>query len=172
MDLTRKVEALERRLGRLEDIESIKQLRWDYSRACDDNHNSFRLVPMFVPDAEIVFHPPFSGVVRGHDALKDMFDHNAERNGITWTLHYYLQPLITVHEDQLTADATWYLWELAKMPNHKGEEEPVWVAGEYFDSYVKDEGRWKFKRIEIKLRLLSPYQDGWVKNMIRKVHPK
>jgi SnoaL-like domain len=172
MELAKRVEILERRLRRLEVIEAIKQLRWDYSRACDDNHNSARLIPMFTEDAALVLNPPFSGTIRGHAALKDMFDHNAERNGITWTLHYYLQPLITVADDCLSAEGTWYLWELAKMPDANRREEPVWVAGEYFDRYVAEDGQWKFKRIEVNVRLLSPYQDGWVKNMIRTVLPK
>jgi hypothetical protein len=47
----------------------------------------------------------------------------------------------------------------------------VWVAGEYFDDYVKQDGRWKFQRIDVHVRLLCPYQDGWVKTMVRGVPP-
>lgn len=171
MSLEQRVAILEREVRRLKDIEAIKQLRWDYSRACDDDHNPDRLVPMFTPDAVIVLNPPFSGEVRGHSALREMFANNARVNGITWTLHYYLQPIIQVADDGHAAKATWYLWELAKMPDAKGVEEPVWVAGEYFDDYVKEEGVWKFSRIDVHVRLLSPYQDGWVKTMVRGVHP-
>lgn len=172
MSLEQRVAVLEQEVRRLKDVEAIKQLRWDYSRACDDNHNPDRLVPMFTADGRIVLHPPFSGEVRGHAALREMFANNARVNGITWTLHYYLQPLIQVAEDGHTAKATWYLWELAKMPDQDGVEEPVWVAGEYFDEYVKENGRWKFSLIDVHIRLLSPYRDGWVKTMVRGVHPR
>jgi hypothetical protein len=171
MSLEQRLAILEQEVRRLKDIEAIKQLRWDYSRACDDNHNPDRLVPMFTTDASIVLNPPFSGEVRGHAALREMFANNARVNGITWTLHYYLQPIIAVANDGRTAKATWYLWELAKMPDATGKEEPVWVAGEYFDDYVKEDGRWKFQHIDVNVRLLSPYQDGWVKTMVRGVHP-
>jgi hypothetical protein len=171
MSMEQRLAILEQEVRRLKDIEAIKQLRWEYSRACDDDHNPDRLVPMFAADACIVLNPPFSGEVRGHAALREMFANNARINGITWTLHYYLQPLITVADDGRSAKATWYLWELAKMPDAAGGEEPVWVAGEYFDDYVKQDGLWKFQRIDVHVRLLSPYQDGWVKTMVRGVHP-
>lgn len=154
----------------MEAIEEIKQLRWEYSRACDDSHNADRLVPMFVEDGEIVLNPPFLGTIKGHAALRDMFRNNPVRNGITWTFHYYLQPLIDIHSDHLTAHANWYLWELAKMPDAQGNEEAVWVAGEYEDTYVKEDGRWKFSRIVVNVRVLSPYSDGWAKTMIRGVN--
>lgn len=166
----KRLSSLEEKLERIEAIEEIKQLRWEYSRACDDNHNADRLVPMFAEDAEIVLNPPFSGTIKGHVALREMFQNNPVRNGITWTFHYYLQPLITIHADQVTADASWYLWELAKMPNDQGVEEAVWVTGEYEDTYVKEDGRWKFTRIVVNVRVLSPYSDGWAKTMIRGVN--
>ena len=172
MTVEERLAALEAEVGQLRDIESIKQLRWDYSRACDDDHNADWLVPMFTEQAEIVLNEPFSGTVKGHADLREMFENNAEVNGITWTLHYYLQPLIKIAPDGLTATGNWYLWELAVMPDEEGKEEAVWVAGEYLDEYVKEDGRWKFSRIDVNVNLLSPYSDGWVKTRIRGVHPQ
>ena len=156
----------------MRDIEAIKQLRWDYSRACDDDHNAERLIPMFVEDAEIVLNEPFNGTVTGHAALREMFKNNAAVNGITWTLHYYLQPLIQIAADGRSASGNWYLWELAKMPDAVGNEEPVWIAGEYVDTYAKEDDRWKFTRIEVNINLMSPYSEGWVQTRIRGVHPR
>lgn len=170
MSMEARLTALEVEVTRLRDIETIKQLRWDYSRACDDNHNPDWLIPMFTENAEIVLNKPFSGTVSGHAALREMFENNAEVNGITWTLHYYLQPLIKVAPDGVTATGNWYLWELAVMPDADGNEEAVWVAGEYLDDYVKEEGVWKFSRIDVNVNLLSPYSEGWVKTRIRGVH--
>lgn len=66
---------------------------------------------------------------------------------------------------------SWYLWEALNMPRlgTKNEEETVWAAGEYFDDYIKVEGVWKFKRIEVHIKTLSPYSDGWAKTRIRPV---
>ncbi len=170
LSVEKRLATLEREVGELRDIEAIKQLRWDYSRACDDDHNADWLIPMFTETGEIILNEPFSGTVKGHADLRQMFENNAEVNGITWTLHYYLQPLIKIADNGLTATGNWYLWELAVMPNDQGKEEPIWVAGEYLDEYVKEDDRWKFSRIEVNINLLSPYSDGWVKNRVRGVH--
>lgn len=171
--MTAKLEArviqLEQEIIRLKDIEAIKQLRWRYSRACDDDNNVAVLLPMFAEDAEIVLNPPFSGVHKGHAALEAMFRDNARVNGVRWTTHYYLQPLITVHDDGSTADGSWYLWEPATMDFPDAENEGVWLAGEYFDRYRKIDDEWKFTRIEINIRLLASYEKGWAESPIRKI---
>src|SRR3546814_14434388 len=78
---------------------------------------------MFTQDAEIVLNPPFSGVHKGHEALERMYRDNARVNGVRWTTHYYLQPIIAIAEDGCTAEASWYLWEPATMdfPDAKNE---------------------------------------------------
>lgn len=167
--LEERVAQLEREITRLKDIEAIKQLRWRYSRACDDDHNADVLVPMFTEDAEIVLNPPFSGTHKGHAALEFMFRNNVRLNGVRWTNHYYLQPLITVANDGLTAEASWYLWEMATMDFPDAKNEGVWLAGEYFDRYAKVDGEWKFTRIEVNIRLMAPYDKGWAQSPIRQI---
>ncbi len=164
-----KIARLEREIVRLNDIEQIKQLRWRYSRACDDDNNVELLMPMFTQDAEIVLNPPFSGVHKGHEALERMYRDNARVNGVRWTTHYYLQPIIAIAEDGCTAEASWYLWEPATMDFPDAKNEGVWLAGEYFDRYAKEDGVWKFTRIEINIRLMAPYDKGWAESPIRQM---
>lgn len=164
-----RIAQLEREIIRLKDIEAIKQLRWRYSRACDDDNNVSLLLPMFAEDGEIVLNPPFSGTYQGHAALEAMFRDNARVNGVRWTTHYYLQPIIEVHADGLTAEASWYLWEPATMDFPDASNEGVWLAGEYFDQYRKTGNDWKFTRIEINIRMMASYEKGWAENPIRQV---
>ena len=42
--------ALERRITRLEDLESIKQLKALYCEICDDDHNPDRITSIFTED--------------------------------------------------------------------------------------------------------------------------
>ncbi|EJU15012.1 MULTISPECIES: nuclear transport factor 2 family protein [unclassified Sphingomonas] len=162
-----RIAELERKIERLDDIEAIKRLRWRYSRACDDDNNVDLLLPMFTEDAEVVLNPPFSGAHKGHAALEAMYRDNARVNGVRWTTHYYLQPLINVSGDGQTAEASWYLWEPATMDFPDASNEGVWLAGEYFDRYCKIDGEWKFTRIEINIRLMASYDKGWADGPIR-----
>ena len=167
-ELEQRTARLEREIVRLNDVEAIKQLRWRYSRACDDDNNLALLMPMFTQDAEVVLKPPFSGVHKGHEALARMYRDNVRVNGVRWTTHYYLQPIITISEDGCIAEASWYLWEPATMDFPDAANEAVWLAGEYFDRYAKIDGEWKFTRIEINIRLMAPYEKGWAESPIRK----
>ena len=164
-----KIARLEREIVRLNDIEQIKQLRWRYSRACDDDNNVELLMPMFTQDAEIVLNPPFSGVHKGHEALERMYRDNARVNGVRWTTHYYLQPIIAIAEDGCTAEASWYLRKPTTKNFPDTKNEGVWLAGEYFDRYAKEDGVWKFTRIEINIRLMAPYDKGWAESPIRQM---
>lgn len=159
------------RICYLEDIEAIKKLRWAYSRACDDNHNPDRLIAMFTDDAIIDITEHFGTRVAGRDEIYNMFKNNPTVNGITWTWHYYLQPLIDIASNGQSAKANWYLWEMLNMSrrDRPDEEEAVWAAGEYEDDYVKQNGVWKFKKIVVHIKVLSPYADGWAKTRIRAV---
>src|SRR3546814_18066628 len=94
-----KIARLEREIVRLNDIEQIKQLRWRYSRACDDDNNVALLMPMFTQDAEIVPNTPFSGVHKGQEALERMYRDNTRVNGVSWTPPYYLQLNNAIAED-------------------------------------------------------------------------
>jgi hypothetical protein len=75
---------------------------------------------------------------------------------------------VEVAADGRTARDVCYLWEPAIRRNAQtGEHEAVWVGGIYEDEYVKEDGRWKIKKMKLKLELLSPYSDGWAKARIR-----
>jgi len=43
------------------------------------------------------------------------------------------------------------------------------VAGEYEDEYIKEDGKWKFRKIHWRLIFSTPYEDGWVKTPIMPV---
>lgn len=167
--MIKKLQSLERRITLLEDIEAIKRLRWVYSRGCDDKNNLDILMPLFTEDATITLNPPFSGRYQGKEELAKMYRNNAEVNGVGWTVHYYLQPVIDVAEDGLSAGASWYLWEPAMMRLDNPEQEAVIMAGLYKDEYKKIDGQWKISSIEINMSLLAKYKDGWEKQKIHGV---
>ena len=160
-DLEARLIAVERKLEKLDDIEAIKRLRAVYSRGCDANNDLEILMPLFTEDAVISLNKPFSGRYEGTEQLREMFVNNVKLNGVGWTVHFYLQPVIDVAEDGLTAKASWYLWETAMMRLDGPDQEAVWVAGFYNDEYRKVDGVWKFTSIEINMLLLAEFEKGW-----------
>ena len=63
--------ALEKRITRIEDIESIKQLKAAYCDICDDDHNPDRITGIFSEDG--IWEGDGFGKAEGHAAIRDLF---------------------------------------------------------------------------------------------------
>lgn len=150
------------RLQRLEDISAIKQLLSTYAQASDKNNDPVLMLPLFTEDGALDVGSGY-GRFQGREVLGAFFSGTASI--ISWSLHYNISPSIQIAEDGLTAAAFWYLWELANMPDAEtGEEVPVLIGGSYTSDLVKEsDGQWRFKEIRLKMEIMSPFYEGWVK---------
>lgn len=153
------------RLQRLEDIEAIKWMIVRYAQGADQNNNVDIMLPLFADDAVWDAGERF-GRYKGKQAIQDFL--KGSGSFIGWTLHYMVSPAIKIDDDGKTAQAFWYLWETANMPNQQtGETEAMWIGGTYDTELAKENGEWKFKTVNLKIKLLSPYTEGWGKKQIR-----
>lgn len=156
------LENLTARLQRLEDITAIEHLLVRYAKASDKNNDPELMLPLFTADGALDVGSGY-GRFQGREVLREFF---AGTSGIiSWSLHYNISPHIEIGPDGRTANAFWYLWELANMPDAKIEDEiPVWIGGSYTSDLVKEaDGQWRFKEIRLKMEIMSPYSEGWVK---------
>ncbi|MFC1534700.1 hypothetical protein ACFL7M_15210, partial [Thermodesulfobacteriota bacterium] len=44
-----------------------------------------------------------------------------------------------------------------------GEIKALWGQGHYENEYIKEDGKWKFKKFVLWGNYRTPYEDGWVK---------
>src|SRR3990172_2193552 len=136
------LESLAKRIQRLEDIEAIKYLLVLYAQGSDKKNDPDIMVPLFTEDGVFDIGTGY-GTYVGHDVIRKFLE--GAPNIIKWSLHYMISPLIEVADDGQTAKVFCYLWELANMPNSKGELEPVLIGGTYNNDAVKlPNGEWKF----------------------------
>lgn len=157
-----RLKTIEARLQRLEDVEAIKEIWIRYSQASDNAHNLDVMLPLFAKDAIFDIGSGY-GTYRGHDEIGKFLGGPANKI-IPWSLHYMVSPLIEVAEDGKTARGFWYLWEIAKMVDPvTGQEEAVWIGGTYNNEFIKENGEWKLQIVRLKMELMSPYSEGWVK---------
>jgi hypothetical protein len=153
------------RLQRLEDIEAIRLLIVRYAQGADEGNNVDIMLPLFAEDAVWDAGERF-GRYEGRAAIREFL--RGSHSFIGWTLHYMVSPAVEVAADGRTARAFWYLWETANMPNAQtGEPEAFWIGGTYDTTLAKENGQWKFKQVNLKVKLLSPYTEGWAKTPIR-----
>ena len=155
------LESLARRIQRLEDIKAIERLLILYAQGSDHKNDPDVMVPLFTEDGVFDVGTGY-GTFVGHKAIREFLE--GAPNIINWSLHYMISPLIEVAEDGQTADVFCYLWEIANMPNAKGELEPVLIGGTYHNDAVRlPNGEWRFKVVRLRMEIMSPYYEGWVK---------
>ena len=142
------------RLQRLEDIEAIQQLIARYAKAVDHNGDPALVAPLFTEDA--VWH--CEGI--GHWETRAGIVRDIRPNCTTfmpWAIHYMTQPIVDVAPDGRTATSNHYLWELGKVtPEGGGPTRDTWIGGWYDSRLRKEDGAWRFARIDLTLKLFSP----------------
>ena len=70
-----------------------------------------------------------------------------------------LNPIITVDGD--SANGKWWLI-MPCTTNIEGKKEARWLAAEYDDDYVRQDGVWLNKHLKLDLKFFAPHLDGWV----------
>lgn len=154
---------LEERIGRLEDVEAIKQLMSRYALACDGNYRLEPLMALFAPDFVMEFGEPvgdYSG-----EAVARFWAKAPEIN--LQPMHYMISPIVQLASDGVNARGSIYLWEATTQLDSDGRPIPVWAAGVYDNSFRKIDGQWKISRIRLRFETLCSADLGWVKEKIR-----
>ena len=149
-----RLEALERRVLALEDVEAIRNLKAEYAAYCDDGYHPDKIADLFVEDA--FWESEGLGRFEGREAIREFFRGASEI--FTFAIHYSLNPQIDVSGD--TARGKWYLF----MPCTVGDGNiAIWRAGIDHEEYVRVDGAWKFKsKISTKV-FSSPFDEGWAR---------
>mgnify|MGYP001282771111 CR=1 FL=1 len=146
--------ALEKRITRIEDIESIKQLKAAYCDICDDDHNPDRITGIFSEDG--IWEGDGFGKAEGHDAIRDLFKKFQKR--ISFSQHQVMNPIIKV--DGETATGIWYFFgPFTFYQNNQAK----WLSARYEDDYIKTNGEWKIRHLRARGRMATNYEESWAK---------
>jgi hypothetical protein len=151
-------DSLERRVKRLEDIEEIRRVRGEYALAADERDgcavNVERTMKLFAQDG-VWDATPRWGRHEGWDTVRRHLSKGSA--GIDWSLHWLMDTGVSFAADGETASARWYLIELANMLQKPATERRlVWLAGLYDDTYVKEDGAWKFRLVRFDCHKIWP----------------
>jgi uncharacterized protein (TIGR02246 family) len=140
--VTAPADTLERRVRRLEDRAEIAELVARYCIAMDDRDVD-AFPSLFTPDVQI---RSGDGVMdsRGFEAVSAMF---VQRFAVLGPSHHFTHDRIVEFDPHDDDAATGTVLAHAEM-NRRGE--PMVAAIRYADSYARHEGRWKFRRRELR----------------------
>ena len=148
------LEDLEKRIRVLEDIEAIKRLKARYCAYCDDNYDVDRIIELFTEDA--VWDGGIRGRSEGREEIRRFFATSTQR--ISFAVHLVLNPNIEVDGD--TAKGTWFLFQPCTFV---AGNQAIWGSARYDEEYVRINGEWKFKNLNLTSFFWTPFDQGWVK---------
>ncbi|HEX7759323.1 MAG TPA: nuclear transport factor 2 family protein [Caulobacteraceae bacterium] len=170
-ELRREISRLSRRVDTLEDINAIRRLHFAYGYFIDYCRYD-EVVKLFSQDGEVLF---LSGVYRGHNSIsrlyntwfKTFFLQGKEGPADGFLLdHFQMQDIVTVADDGQSAQGRFRT--LLAGGNHEsraykpeGLPDQFYEAGVYENSYVREDGVWKIKRLDYVVEWQAEYEKGW-----------
>ena len=147
-------DSLEARVRRLEDLESIRKLKYVYCNLCDDGYPPDALAALFTEDA--VWDGGLLGKAEGNAQIRRFFA--ACSKTVSFAVHHVINPILEVEGD--TATGLWLLWQPVVFAR---ADRAAWLVARYHDRYVRVGAEWRFAHVRVETRALSPYEDGFAK---------
>ncbi len=163
--LEAKVEALEKRLQQVEDVQSIQRLQYAYNYYVEHMMKQ-EIIDCFADSPDVLLDW-LEGKWKGKAGVRKYFDVNQVP---PVGFQHQLIPsagLITVAPDGKTAKGRWYAFGGVMMPAAVKEGQPPafsrsFINGIYEIGYIKEGGIWKM----LSINWLIPYgvriKDGWI----------
>jgi hypothetical protein len=137
--------------------EEIRELRTAYSTAFDSMDEA-AVRANFSKHIECIYPPSYGGTHVGTDAILDLFKPIwAASHGPFGTLHVIANHSIEITgPDTATGHCILLDYITRQEPGDAvttlgGHENPLLLIGRYEDEYVREDGNWKFRRIELKV---------------------
>ncbi len=164
-ELEARLKALEDSVRTLQDIEEIKKLQKIYCYYLE-HWQWEEILPLFsnAPDASAELGD--GGVYVGKDGLRKLF----ARESVPPEFLHVMMPsggVVTVDSGGKTAKGRWYGFGCFALPRD-GVVRAIFGNGVYENEYVKEDGKWKFKKLHWNRIFMTPYEDGWVKTPVIK----
>ena len=164
-DLKEQVRTLQEQTRTLQDTEEIKKLQRAYGFYLE-HWMSEDLIDLFADgdDSEVWIA---AGKFKGKEAISRLFRHgNEEKFRISRNdfLHQVMQlsGIVHVNPDCKTARGRWYGFGVNAFPVEGGKVSPGWMDGVYEVEYVKEDGKWKLKKVHWCLMFRAPWTESFV----------
>lgn len=163
------LEELQARIQRLEDIKQIEHLQKIYGYYSD--YGEWQKIVDLFADNDASVEEADRGVYKGKEGISryylDLLGNGGKPQRAGWlSILFQLQGVVTVEPGGMAAKARWYGMGMEAKPTaslHEGELRQTWINGIYENEYVKEDGKWKIKRLYFNLTFRTPYEDGWLK---------
>jgi hypothetical protein len=166
-ELEAKVKTLEDKIRTLEDIEAIKKLQRAYGYYLE-HWMAEDIIDCFAdrPDTELLVA---AGHYRGKENIRDFFHHGKKgievrKEANNEFLHQVMQlsGIVHVAPDGQTAQGRWYGFGANAFPAPENKVNPGWMDGVYEVDYIKENDRWRMKKVHWCMMFHAPWGESFV----------
>ena len=166
---------LEKHVIMMEDIQEIENLQMKYGYFFETQRGE-DIVALFSEEntesVEITDHGLFKGIKGVRTMFLDWIGGRASATGKSglalaggMVSIFQLQGVVEVAPDGKTAKARWNCWDLEARP-WNNLMRCYWLQGFYENEYIKENGKWYFKKLHWNDTFWTPYEDGWLKTPV------
>jgi hypothetical protein len=156
------LEGLEAKVRTLEDIEAIQKLQKAYGYYLE--HMMVEDIVDLFADGEDVELWVTAGKFKGKDAISRLYHYIGDSFPSHEFLHQLMQlsGIVHVNPDGMTANGRWYGFGANALPLKGGKINPGWMNGVYETEYLKQNGKWKIR----KLRWSMTFRASWTESFV------
>ena len=162
------LEELEARVQTIEDIEAIKKLQRAYCYYLEHWQDE-EIISLWSQSPNVSVEIGDSGLYTGKEGVREFFSYpshffTSEPKPPPEFLHLLMpiSGIVDVDPGGKTAKGRWYGSGHLSVPR-KGKVPAMISSGIWENEYVKEDGKWKFKKLLFYTIFGTPYKDGWVK---------
>ena len=159
---------LKARIQTIEDIEAIRKLQYAYNYYLE-HWQEDEVIDLFSESPDVSVEVGETGLYKGKEGARKFFTFGnvfgtTDVKPPKEFLHllFPLSGIVDVSPDGKTAKGRWYGFGCLAVPV-KGKFQPIIITGIWENEYVKEDGKWKFKKLFFNTIFRTPYEDGWVK---------
>ncbi len=145
--------SLEVRLQRIEDIEAIRRLKYEYAYLCDDGYRAEALAGLFTRDGVWDGGDEY-GRYTGRGEIASYWRQCAQ--GIPFAMHFILNHTVDIDEPESRASGRCNLLQPMTLSGR-----PYWAGVRYDEEYRVENSTWKFQRMALTTLMLAPHEEGW-----------
>lgn len=165
--LEKKIEEVSKRISDLQDIDCIRKLHHIYGYYFDACLFD-EVVDLYAEDSEVRF---MGGIFKGKESVRRFFcdrlrvRHTNGHNGPIYGFlldHIMMQDVITISKDGKTAKGRYRTFmQAGRHELAEGLTRQWWEGGVYENTYVKEDGIWKFKILDYRGLWHADVEKGW-----------
>jgi len=164
--LENEISTLRDKVITLEDTDQIKELQRIYGYYLD-NLMYDEVIDLFSDSTESLEISSI-GIFTGKEGVRKFFN-NMKANALRkpdnvrgLSLHMMLQGVVHLDPGGKTARGRWQCFMCLNLAA-AGEPSAAWGHGAFENEYVKENGKWMFRKLRVFISFQSPYEDGWLK---------